>query len=186
MITIVKSVWTFIRSPFGLRLAAGIALVLVLWGMGAMLRESGVKSERHRWEVKQAAADLKEKARIAAVEKASADINEKLKVALSTERVRVQTVTKTLIKEVPTYVTAAADTHCVVPVGFVWQHDKAAAGETSLPQPPGGDVNADSHLRLSAVLNTVTLNYGAYYALRAEAQAWRDWYTEQKALWDKP
>ncbi|HEV2679138.1 MAG TPA: hypothetical protein VGV14_01435, partial [Rhodanobacter sp.] len=51
---------------------------------------------------------------------------------------RVQVVRErgaTLTREIPVYVTAQADTRCIVPVGFVRVHDAAAAND--LPGPAG-------------------------------------------------
>jgi hypothetical protein len=96
--------------------------------------------------------------------------------------VRVQTVTRTLVQKVPVYVPAAADSKCVVPVGFVQLHDLAATG---VPGPAGGPVEAASGVQLSTVLGTVVGNYGIAQDWRAEALGWRAWYADQKAAWDR-
>lgn len=70
----------------------------------------------------------------------------------------VERVGKTIIKEVPVYVSSAADAACVVPTGFVRVHDATAAG---VP-PPGRAGPADeapAGIALSAVAGTVAENY---------------------------
>lgn len=74
---------------------------------------------------------------------------------------RVQVIEKTgrtIIKEVPVYVSEAADRACTVPAGFVRLHDAAAANV-----PPSGSAGpADERaapVALSAVAATVTGNY---------------------------
>lgn len=74
---------------------------------------------------------------------------------------RVQVIEKTgrtIIKEVPVYVSEAADRACTVPAGFVRLHDAAAANV-----PPSGSAGpADERatpVALSAVAGTVTGNY---------------------------
>jgi hypothetical protein len=79
---------------------------------------------------------------------------------------RVEVIEKTgrtIIKEVPVYVSKAADRACAVPAGFVRLHDAAAAG---LP-PPGSAGPADerpSPVALSAVTTTVAGNYTECHA----------------------
>lgn len=99
---------------------------------------------------------------------------------LRAKTVEIQWRTRTLIKEVPTYVTPDADDRCVIPVGFVRLHDAAASG---LPVASGGPVEAPSGVELSTVAGTVATNYGAALEWRAEAQAWRDWYEAQAETW---
>lgn len=67
---------------------------------------------------------------------------------------------KTIIKEVPVYVSEAADRACPVPAGFVRLHDAAAAG---LPPPgrAGATDAAPSGVALSAVAGTVAGNYSS-------------------------
>lgn len=79
---------------------------------------------------------------------------------------RVQVIEKrgeTIIKEVPVYVSEAADRACAVPVGFVRLHDAVAAG---LPAPgaAGAADDAPSGIALSAVTGTVAGNYTACHA----------------------
>ncbi len=79
---------------------------------------------------------------------------------------RVQVIEKTgrtIVKEVPVYVSESADRACAVPAGFVRLHDAAAA---NLP-PPGSAGPADeraSPLALSAVTATVAGNYTECHA----------------------
>lgn len=74
---------------------------------------------------------------------------------------RVQVIEKagrTIIKEVPVYVSAEADRACTVPAGFVRLHD---AGAASLPAPaPAGAADArPAGVALSTVAETVVGNY---------------------------
>lgn len=79
---------------------------------------------------------------------------------------RVQVIEKTgrtIIKEVPVYVSEAADRACTVPAGFVRLHDAAAANV-----PPSGSAGpADERaapVALSAVAATVAGNYTECHA----------------------
>ncbi|WP_213159219.1 hypothetical protein [Pseudomonas aeruginosa] len=70
----------------------------------------------------------------------------------------VEKVGRTIIKEVPVYVSAEADRACTVPAGFVRLHD---AGAASLPAPaPAGAADArPAGVALSTVAETVVGNY---------------------------
>jgi len=76
-------------------------------------------------------------------------------------RDRIRLVTRTLLLKVPDHVTPDADARCIVPLGFVREHDAAATGDVSgvsgsASQPD----DAASGLALSAVAATVVDNYG--------------------------
>ncbi|HCE6978416.1 TPA: hypothetical protein NHP34_006065 [Pseudomonas aeruginosa] len=74
---------------------------------------------------------------------------------------RVQVIEKrgqTIIKEVPIYVSEAADRACPVPAGFVRLHDAVAAGMPA-PGSAGAADEAASGVALSAVAGTVAGNY---------------------------
>ncbi|NPZ19527.1 hypothetical protein DZ956_022390 [Pseudomonas aeruginosa] len=75
----------------------------------------------------------------------------------------VKEVGRTIIKEVPIYVSAEADRACTVNAGFVRLHDAAAAGV--LPPDPAGAADArPAGIALSAVAETVAGNYTACHA----------------------
>lgn len=67
--------------------------------------------------------------------------------------------TQTLIKQVPVYVSEAADRACTVPAGFVRLHD-AAAANLPAPGPRGAADAAPSGVALSAVAAVNAENYG--------------------------
>lgn len=74
---------------------------------------------------------------------------------------RVQVIEKrgaTIVKEVPVYVSEAADRACAVPAGFVRLHD-AAAHNLSPPGPAGAADEAPAGIALSTVAGTVAANY---------------------------
>lgn len=175
--------------PFALtnwRILAGIGLALTL---SAIITTFGIHQfHRGAESVREAEAQrlIAEQKRIAGKEAKASEISEHVAADLTKARVEIQYRTKTLIEKVPVYVTQAADDHCSVPVGFVMLHNAAASGSPpSLPSAPGGPLDGPSGVPLSAVAETVVANYGVGLDYRAEVMAWRAWYAEQKAEWDR-
>lgn len=176
-------VLAFFRLPLGRYFVIGFVVQMAVLGLRAHWIGQGVRQEKAA-EARRVAAAQKN---IVRHEAQAQVITDKAKTDLDRRRVEIRTVTQTLIKEVPIYVSAKADAECIVPAGFVRLHDQAAAGpEASLPSPAGGPLDAPSGVPLSAVAETVVANYGAAHDWRAEAMTWRAWYAAQKTAWEKP
>lgn len=114
-------------------------------------------------------------------ERAAADITETVETEAAEAQVEIRYVTQTQIREVPVYVTPAADDRCIVPSGFVRLHDAAAAGR-ALPESAGEPHDAPSGVALSAVGETVVANYGTYKAVSRQLIDLQRWVSEQAAL----
>lgn len=100
---------------------------------------------------------------------------------------RVQVIEKrgqTIIKEVPIYVSEAADRACPVPAGFVRLHDAAATG---LPAPgsAGAADEAASGAALSAVAGTIAENYTACHANAEQLSQLQEYLREHQAITSK-
>lgn len=168
-------------DPRLLLIAGASALVLAT---AAGLYVKGRHDGAHHEQVAEAGRLKVAQANVARHEAAAAEITEKLAVKASKAALEIRWRTQTLVEKVPVYVTAEADRDCPVPVGFVRLHNAAASGgPASLPVTPGGPVDTDSGVPLSAVAATVVANYGTAFGWRNEAVAWRDWYAQQSAAW---
>lgn len=93
----------------------------------------------------------------------------------------VEKVGKTIIKEIPVYVTAEADRACAVPAGFVRVHDAAATGVPP-PGPAGAADAAPAGIALSAVAGTVAENYTSCRAIREQLIGLQDYVRSFQAL----
>lgn len=91
--------------------------------------------------------------------------------------------TKTLVERIPTYVSRLSDSRCVIPRGFV-QHYGAAWDLSALPAAAGRLVDEPAGVLLSDVERANTCNAGAALEWRAEAIAWRNWWTTERAKFD--
>lgn len=91
---------------------------------------------------------------------------------------RIEYLTRTLIKEVPTYVTVESNARCVVPNGFVRVHDYAATGSGPAPDAASGSNDDASGVDLSTVATTVVDNYGYTRELEAQVIGWQTFYGE--------
>ncbi|USQ97224.1 hypothetical protein [Caulobacter sp. RL271] len=168
----------FLKSRAG-RLAA-LALLVAFVGWLACRHAYGVGVSDER--AARAARDAKAAKVIAHVATAGKAITAEVSHDLEARRVEIRTVTKTLTKEVPVYVTVQSDRACIVPDGFVRLHDAAADG-AALPGSASGSVEAPSGIPLSVVGETVVVNYGVAHEWLAEVIAWRAWYVRHADLW---
>lgn len=147
-----------------------------------------------------AAAALKAEKAARAAEGNAAALATEIRDAHDVEQAAIRTVTQTIIKEVPRYVSsnvkcppvpassgapaqpervAVAD----VSVGFGLLHDAAALGNPPVSPGPGVDLDGPRGIGMPAVASTIVANYGMCHAWRAEAAAWRDWYERERAAW---
>lgn len=97
---------------------------------------------------------------------------------------RVQWRTRTLIREVPVYVTPETDaSYGNLPVGFVRLHDAAATGTPPVPLGTGQSDGSPSGTAPSAAIGGIVDNYGTCHVWREQVIGWQSWYRDQSALW---
>lgn len=108
-------------------------------------------------------------------------VREKVVVEYVDRIVKVYQAGATITKEVPVYVSKAADRACVVPAGFVRVHD---AGAANLPVAAGPSVTdgAASGLALSTVAASVVDNYSECHANAEQLKALQQWVRESQAV----
>ena len=101
-------------------------------------------------------------------------------------QLRIQTVTKTLIKEVPVYVDRQAVAACTVNTGFVRLYNAAVVGESL----PGGDANtasgandAPSGVGLDTVARVSITNLGKAHSAIEQVRGWQTWYQSEYQAW---
>lgn len=175
----------FIFSKEGL-----ITLVLLaLVGSHIWAYQAGKSSERAGWVQKENKRLAEEKAKNEREEAAAKiakqeqgkvveDLEKKLKVALD-KPAQIKTITKEVVK----YVTKKADDQCVLTAGFEWMHN--AALDSSLAGSPPGDVDQATSLKASEVAAIVAENNAECQARGEVIDAWQEWYTRNKAIYQK-
>ena len=97
---------------------------------------------------------------------------------------RVQVVTgkaKTIIKQVPVYVSKESDSRCVVPAGFVRLHTAAVLNVPPVAGPASVPNDAPSGIPLSAVAETDADNYEAGHLNAEQLKALQEWARETHA-----
>jgi hypothetical protein len=123
------------------------------------------------------------------VEATNEEIGNEIGQEVETAKATIRYVTRTLIKEVPIYVSQEADARCVVPVGFISVLNHAATGSAPSPDPSGQPagpeqgLDDDSGVELSTVATSVVENYGYTRELEARVTGWQDWYQRVRANW---
>ena len=162
---------TFFTTKPGIYIAAALGLVLSVWLV-------------HHHGYKQGVSDtLQAEAEAAThINTEQPKILERLRTIYLPAETKIKTVTKTIIKEVPVYVSKQDDARCVINNGFVRLHDSATKGE--LPGSPSGDDGDPSGVELSTVAKTVTSNYGACHLALSRLSEWQEWYRQNRALWN--
>lgn len=163
-------------ARLGVLLAATVlVLALVAWALAERGGRLALETRVAKAAVARAEASRDLAARQAAVSSAA---GAKAEARLERERV----VTRTLIREVPRYVTVESDRRCDVPVGFVRLHDAAAEGRDPVSAPAGEPHDAASGLALSAVAGTVAENYGSCRETAERLTALQAWVRSQAAV----
>jgi hypothetical protein len=87
---------------------------------------------------------------------------------------------KTITKEVPVYVTPAADAACALTRGFVRLHDSAAANV--LPGPARATDAEPARVALSAATEVIADNYTTCNAIRNQLIGLQEWQRNAKAV----
>ncbi len=128
----------------------------------------------HDW--RDGATEAKAAARTLQVVQKQAAVAQTVAVRQQASQDHVRIVTRTLIRKVPAYVTLQADVGCVVPDGLRLLHDAAAAGVPPAAEPAGKSADAASGLALSAVADTVTVNYGICHETAERLKGWQSWW----------
>lgn len=134
------------------------------------------------WLRDQMAAHAKLKAAERAVTRVvkQTEVSNKVSAKAEARQIEIRYRFKTILKEVPKYVTVEADRACTVNNGFVRLHDAAVAG--SLPGAPRESDAAPSDVKLSEVSAVGVENAGAYHAVAAQLTALQEWVREQSKV----
>jgi hypothetical protein len=161
------------------QLAAGTALGLVLgFGLG-----------HHQKTLEDASAALAGTRKAVVVAKAQGSVTSTVDQHTTAAVGAIQTRTVTLIQKVPVYVSRKADDQCIVSNGARSLLD--AAGTGPVPAAPSGlspadtslaNPDADSGVKLSAIVSADIVNAGNYAQLAERLRAWDEWFDQQSKL----
>lgn len=154
--------------PLPYRLLALAALAIALMGFGWL---KGAQHEQLKYE----AIFAKAQAQVVRVQTRQAAVTAAVDAKYTPAIERVRTVTQTIIKEIPTYVSA---NDCPLSPGFRVLHDAAAAGE--LPDAAG--IADAAAVPAAAVADTVVENYGACLETAKRLTGLQDWIRQQQEI----
>lgn len=88
---------------------------------------------------------------------------------------RIRTVTKEIIREVPSILPAATAGAVLLPVGFGLLHDAAALGTPALLRPPAASGPDEAPVTAAHLATTVTENYGVCRDTSDRLEKLQDW-----------
>lgn len=162
------AILAFLRSPIAHYLALA-ALVVAIWGYGFSCGVHHVEQRDQKLAARTEAARDAEVARLAKV-------RERISYQYIPQVREIEAKARTIIQEVPKYVTVESDRACVVPVGFRVLHD--AAARNALPETGSGPNDAASGITLSTVGATVAGNYATCNAVRLQLTKLQEWVRE--------
>lgn len=165
----------------GCALAASLGLI-VGFGGGWTVRDWKAGADA----TEAAKAQARQVIRVVERQREQADVTTTVEARATDTQVQIRTVTQTIIKEVPVYVSAETDARFALPVGLVRVHDAAAAGRP-LPEPAGepdgaaGDLEA-SDVAPSWLAATIAENYGTCRLDQSRLADLQDWIRRQQAV----
>lgn len=170
-------------------LKLGVAVV-ALGGtfFGGFWLEGKIKDDKILTMQRDAANALSVANALTAKRQAAADqITHDADVANAEAHQKITTVTQTIIRKVPVYVTQKTDAAFPLACGWLRLHDAAAGGSDPATVPlPAGKSDADiCPVAASAAASVIAENYALALGWRADAVAWENWYTTQAAAWNK-
>lgn len=174
MIPIPLQVLSFLKSPLGRYLMIGLAVLGLLVGVHHAGVVSGVTSER---KAHQRALEAAQRA-VQKHEAASIAISAKTDQKLAEQQVKIQTVTRTLIEKVPTYVNQDP-LRLNVSNGFVRLYNASALGVSEVPNGSGGTDDQPSTVTDASILTTTIGNYGICHDTETRLALLQDWVRQQ-------
>tara|TARA_R110000868_G_scaffold26471_6_gene101832 strand:- start:108 stop:635 length:528 start_codon:yes stop_codon:yes gene_type:complete len=164
-----------------LKLAAGIIAVLAVY---LYAHHTGYNSGVEHQQSLQLVAVQKATEAAQAEQRARDDITLAAAVAAAKSHIQIETVTRTIIREVPKYVTVETDAKFPLPCGFIRLHDASASGSSpsSIPLAPGELDGSACPVTASEAASIIADNYGTALAWRSQLISWQAWAKQQEAI----
>lgn len=134
----------------------------------------------HTWA--DAQAQLKQVKHVVTVTQKQGVVNQQIAVKNTQTEAQIEYRTKTLIKEVPIYVTQKADADCIVPVGFVRLLNSSARGVPEVPDPTPGAYDAPSGVALDTVATVEVSNNAKYQTVTERLSDLQQWVIRQQQV----
>jgi hypothetical protein len=155
------------RYRFPAELAGVLALVIAAYFYGGVSYREQI-------------AEIKQQVRIA--EEKSQQVNTVIETKII-EKVKVVKqnvyITREIVKEVAG---KQLDAQCSLPQSTISLHDSASRNE--VPQRAAATDGAPSGIEASRLLDRVIENYGACHENTAKLEAWQEWYSNQRKIYE--
>lgn len=164
-------------SPAALKALAIVGLLAAAWGWHVMDKRAAIEAH-----AKAATAERYEAIADYVVHMSGRVAAQR--IATETARVEIRTRTKTLIQEVPIYVSTAAENRCALTLGFVRLYD-TAWGVPTIPVAADRSLDDPAGIPLARLAAVNAANAGAAREWQAEALAWREWYARERAEYER-
>ncbi len=168
--------------PAWAKLAAMGAVAGMLFGAGVCAGLRWDAGKVARLEAAQAKAEAAAARAARALTRAQDFVTHVQETAALKTQQQIRTVTRTVVKKVPIYVTPKTDAAFPLPNGFVRLHDAAALGvdPASLSGPAAGADAAASAVTASHAAAVIAENYGICRQAIDEVSRWQAWARAQE------
>lgn len=130
-------------------------------------------------------ADKIKAIQLAVAKQAAQDaVSEKAAVEAAQKLQKIVTVTNTIVKKVPVYVTQKTDAAFPLPCGFVRLHDAAATGvdPDQIALPTGKSDGDACPVAASVAARIIAENYGQALKWRTQLIGWQGFYSDLRAV----
>lgn len=155
-----------------------LGIVLAFLGFGTF-----TAFEMHKWDLDKAKAALvDEQNKVLATKDREAATTREVEAATEEAKIEVRTVTKTIVKEVPIYVTQHDNAQCSVNVGAVRVLAGAARGMPDFPDPAGRADATASGVELSTLTAAGAEDLGTCREIRETLIGLQNWVAAQATV----
>jgi len=123
---------------------------------------------------------LKEQA--AVIQQQSAQVNQEIQTKTVTKIKKVKEIEYVNRDIIKTQIVKELDSSCALPESAVMLHNSAS--QNAVASSTRDTTGTASDVKASELLDTVVVNYAAYYELAEKLKAWQEWYKTQKQIYE--
>jgi len=118
----------------------------------------------------------------AVIQQQSAQVNQEIQTKTVTKIKKVKEIEYVNRDIIKTQIVKELDSSCALPQSAVMLHNSAS--QNAVAASARDTAGTPSDVKASELLDTVVVNYAAYYELAEKLKAWQEWYKTQKQIYE--